>query len=437
MPRGGPAPRSGAALRVRRVRGGGEGAAADPRGRLAFGDGTDTAARAFVEELRANGGPEDVEIIAVPKIEYPNKSNGGVFEDHPEEREQELKRLRAEIMAGRGPDVFLIATDEEHADPLFHMADMQMEQNVFYPLDDLLPKAKFMDWDALDPIIMAAGRSEKYGQLILPLSYTVRASAFPAEEAAHTPGANLTWADVCADGSGLLQTAASYSLVQWDPASVFGKLYDPVSRSLLLSEEEIYETLIEFRDLDARVNASDGMVPANGRVGMGFDSFDREEGVSDDWTFVLTYSLQGGVTAVIRQYGAINANTKRPEDAFFVLDYLLGEGAQASYSATTQIGADTFAFPVYGNCMTEESPARINGKQWFMSPTTRESFLALKESITQAEFQNAVDMEFSSLFRTCVKGVWERGEQISSMTDDAIRDAVHEGYQKLQMLLSE
>ena len=53
--------------------------------------------------------------------------------------------------------------------------------------------------------------------------------------------------------------------------------------------------------------------------------FDEENGASDELTLVPVFSRSGGYYAVITSFAGINVNTKRPDDAFFVVDYIMSK----------------------------------------------------------------------------------------------------------------
>ena len=108
--------------------------------------------QAVIAEL---GGPEDIELEFAPKC--------------GDERDAYMTALRTEIMAGKGPDVFVTLSgygshwDDAslsklcREDSLFQFPKQAMERNMFLPLDDYIEKARFMEWDKLTTIIMETG----------------------------------------------------------------------------------------------------------------------------------------------------------------------------------------------------------------------------------------------------------------------------------------
>ena len=157
---------------------------------------TQSTLKNFLSNLNmfVKGFPEDVEFEILPEDESARKSA--------------LTRLRTEIMAGEGPDLF-IATSLGDAESLFLMPEKSMELGLFYPLDGFIEKAQYMEWDKLNQTVMAAGYSEEWGQVLLPLTYTFPVTFFLKHDLESAP-AGSTWQDVLEDDTGILQVASAY-----------------------------------------------------------------------------------------------------------------------------------------------------------------------------------------------------------------------------------
>ncbi len=84
-----------------------------------------------------------------------------------------LTRIRTEIMAGKGPDVFLmmpsLLPDREM---LFPIPKATMERHVFLPLDELRDSSEHIEWDKINPQILSAGQGSE-GQMLLPMYYSL------------------------------------------------------------------------------------------------------------------------------------------------------------------------------------------------------------------------------------------------------------------------
>ena len=71
-----------------------------------------------------------------------------------QERDIAASRIRTEIMAGKGPDLFLCAQRmrglSSGPDPFFKFPVKAMSNHIFMPLDNYIEKAEDIDWDSLD-----------------------------------------------------------------------------------------------------------------------------------------------------------------------------------------------------------------------------------------------------------------------------------------------
>ncbi|WP_322169894.1 ABC transporter substrate-binding protein [Acutalibacter caecimuris] len=308
----------------------------------------------LLEEIAAEGGPADVEVEYLPRT--------GV------ERETAITRLRTEIMAGDGPDLFIISScywwDGESPDdiPLFPMPEKSMYNGLFMPLDKYMEKAKFAQWGDFNQTVMEVGQTDK-GQVLVPLSYTFPVTCFRRTEANHEPSKDLTWDDMLADGSLIMKAAAvlqggsdenqigGFGNPNFD--AVFGKVADYKAEELLFTQEEFAEYAYKQLELYKEESwAGLEQLPEY------FHTYarpwyytygDRMGGVppyirsGEDLTVIPQYNKDGGVTATVFHYACVNAGSKRGEDAFFVLDYLLGRGAVRADVATAEGGSYTQA----------------------------------------------------------------------------------------------
>ena len=157
----------------------------------------------FQDVIADLGGPEDIQ------LEFPPKSG--------EERDAYMTALRTEMMAGKGPDLFVCISglgwcwdqatySGQFVDALFQFPQQAMERNMFLPLDDYIEKAQFMEWDKLTPVIMDAGKNEK-GQLLLPMTYTVPVAYFKEEDVEFRLDTGLTWKDMLSGPPELVKAA--------------------------------------------------------------------------------------------------------------------------------------------------------------------------------------------------------------------------------------
>ena len=96
----------------------------------------------------------------------------GIPDETNETRSYVIQQMRTEIMAGKGPDLFLLPSGGEtiNCEPLFLNVEEAMHSGIFLPLDDLIAEAEILNMENHFQVIMDAGKvGDK--QLVLPLIY--------------------------------------------------------------------------------------------------------------------------------------------------------------------------------------------------------------------------------------------------------------------------
>ncbi len=401
--------------------------------------------------LKDMGGPEDVEVEVVPR-------------EDESARDALFTRVRTEMMAGEGPDVFII----DNGDSLFLTPEKNMELGQFYPLDDYLEKAQFMDWDALTPEVMAAGCSETYGRVVLPLAYRLPVTCFRQEELPEVPAGN-SWQDVVDDATGFLQVTGSLELAfasdgvaagNNNLSHTFGTLanYDPDHRALAFTEEELRERIDQMLEIDETTKENPWRLPdfyaddLTSDFGMWNDpDFCHSiSGLSPanvpraSLTMLPTYCDEGGVKVSVTTWAAINANTRRPDDAFFVLDALLSREALLNLLFYDRVAHTST--PVFEEVFSQDfvrdylrNYREKNSTKWRdeapeltrpLSERNFEEFTRIRREITHTQFRGELTRELSNLYSDC--------SEIAQGASDADMDKViHEAYSRMKIEIAE
>ena len=297
------------------------------------------ALEGFLRSVADHGGPKDVEIELLP-------SDGS-------ERQTALNRIRVELMSGAGPDIFITNCpnpgDRTTQQALFPFPEQAVRRGLFLQLDEFIENARFMEWDKLTPAVMSAGKTED-GQFLLPLAYSFPLTFFLSSDVLSYP-ADTAWAQAAEGTDPVLGLSMDRILdsafpLQFDGFDYFSytwkELADYDSETLLISEEELLERAKEALSLEE--NGTEIPFPHYRgildkymfRLGVdGTDSVHQEilelrQNISpeDPLTLIPLYCDQGGACAAVQAFACVNAGTKRPEDAFFVLDVLLSRTVQ-------------------------------------------------------------------------------------------------------------
>ncbi len=262
------------------------------------------------------------------------------------ERSNRLTRIRTEMMAGKGPDLFVVdmawscssrsQNSGELLDPVFRFPERSMDNRLFLPLDEYMEKGR-TDYSAFCPGLMEVCRNGE-GQQLLPLTYYIDAASF-RKGAYDIPG-DCTSSQQAMLESGVPILEYYASSVRVLPLGYFGRDADYEKEELTFTEEELFEQeLIWFEHL---TRFEEGYY----KDILDTDSFSMGAFVAADAEFltVPARNRDGGVTAYVALAGAVNRNSSCPEYAFQVLDKLAGEDvmrAEGLYNWSGGIVANT------------------------------------------------------------------------------------------------
>lgn len=394
------------------------------------------------------GGPKEVEVEYIP-------AEGA-------DRKSMIKHLKTELMSGSGPDLFIVdAYDGSFYDgePIFTVPEQMIERHVFLPLDEYIEKAQFADWDRLTPKVMEAGRGSE-GQILVPLAYTLPLTCYKAEDYAHTPSPELTWMDMLASDDMMFHQSAFYGRPGgsfFSPSFSFGQLADYKEEELLFTGEELLDVVEQELTLLGEYQAgswdelptcyqgqmSSRLSPSHIELGSTtIDTLSPQTPMS----MVPLYNKSGGLTAKVTAFAAINRNSKRADEAFFVLDYLLSK--------------DAIMYSEFYQWITHQHNAMVMdmdvGKEDYcyqhqpMAPENVEQFDLLRDSITSVGFANMLDHEMEQAYIDAYDVLYEEGgDSVKSLADvptlsscspearERIRELVKEAYRVMAMELQE
>ena len=375
--------------------------------------------------IRLAGGPENIAFDSIPL--------------EGNEREITLERIRTEIMAGEGPDVFIIMTKGSNS--LFPIPEKAMQEGVFLTLDEYIQNAELADWDSLTQPVLEAGRTEE-GQQLVPMMYTLPVTIYSKESVPEMPPSGTTWQDMLADESGILRRAAVMHRSEEgfvpDPGdsvpAVLGELVNYETEEILFSEEDLLHAMENLLALEEELNAEgfEGVPDYLQGQLYRFPTLTSGEGKAlsigreTPLTMVPIYSENGDVTATIGAYTGINRNTKHPEEAFFVVDYLMSAQAQQELRIFYMSGG----FPVNEAVLSAEYPQR-DGTDYYFTDENFEALCNLRDQISKVYFENDLVRTLSGSYGTC------RVIQSGEITDQTVEGVVAETYDALKQMLSE
>lgn len=256
-----------------------------------------------------------------------------VLPNNTEDRETELTRLRTEIMAGEGPDAFIldatvpgtVTNSGEPLEALFPNVEKSMYSHLFLDLEDMAQSSEIIDLESCNQTVMDVGVTED-GRFLLPLTYSLSALILDPSILSD-PAYVFTTLDE------LLQSdeEALKGIMAWGTFRLFpdclGLLADYTDQNLLVTQDSLQQAIEQADAFSAFQDETYSQSPAlyqGGRT-IGANhlmSLAREE---TEYAVLPIPNPQGGVTAAVTFYAAINANAAYPQEAFDFIELLYSE----------------------------------------------------------------------------------------------------------------
>ncbi len=398
----------------------------------------DSAIEEFLQSLKKNTGLDNVVVEYIPSpyafYDEASKESDGVLM-----RKTMLDRIRVELLSGGGPDVFIATQMLDFEDrgitSLFPFPQEVMESGVFLPLDEYMTDAKFAEWDKFPEAVMNAGRNED-GQHIIPLTYTLPVAFYPQTEFIYATQRELSWNDMLSDPEISPYAAAladcctvdidSYTneklkLPQMYLDFVLGELADSKKEELLFTEDELLQRIDEILVLGNR-NTDNEYIPKEMFLGWMANS----EYYPDPLTMIPIYSDDGGVTARIDSYAAVNRNTKQPENAFAVIDFLLDDEVQRNSAIYSQFLYHVDGLPMHEELFQEDTPLYNN--QFYLTDENYQEFREICDQITAANFDSELRKVLYDTLLYC---------SVAEALETTVEEIAHEAYADMQRRVKE
>lgn len=331
------------------------------------------------------------------------------------ERGNYLTRLRTEILAGAGPDIFICNCPSSGVEALFPFPKQIANNHLFLQLDDYISNAQFMEWEDLFPLVMAAGKNDE-GQQLLPLTYEFNMRLFDKDGQEPETDRPMTWDKMVQTKDISVETVAKAGYI----SDIFGELADfnkdipSFTEDALLDVAKDYLNL-EFYEKGMGIYWIGGWFEDGGNGG----SLSLDENGSE-FFMLPSYNIDGGVTANICTFAAINRNTDYPEECFKALDYLLSQKAQQHEKIYQRMRG----WPVHMDVGTKDSP--IHSK--YMSKENYSEFCTVREQINAVKFYTPLDDTLND-----ISAKWHSAKQ----SEIELEKIVHKQYTTMQMMIAE
>lgn len=409
--------------------------------------------------IQGLGFTADYEIEYLPQHTYRDAADE---EGDGEDREMALSRIRTEIMAGEGPDIYLCltpdVTEQAHqgVEPLFPFPQKAAKNGAFLPIDEYLPTARHMEWENFEPTVMSVGKTE-LGQCILPMNYTFHVSLFNRDEVSPTEYSTMTYEEMLQKGDPVLYAAAVEDPYFFVFGDSFGNYADFETDTFNFTQEDLYQRVKESYLLyqksgltlgDNNIINSCFETPLHSSFYFGFPNMwkciERE---SPTWEngmienpvnlrdenrsaeMIPLYNDQGGVTANITAWAAIDSHTDYPEEAFSFLDALFSTNVMQSilFGGTPGISINSSL----GTKWKQSAGGAVADAMWCVSEDNWEELQKIRSQINAVKFLTPLD---GKLFNLREQFYLNEGDE-QSLTQS--RELVTKVYSEMEKMLGE
>lgn len=342
-----------------------------------------------------------------------------------------LTRLRTEMLSGGGPDVFLMyAPPEPGRELLFQIPQLAMEK-YFMPLDELKDSARYMEWDAMNEKVMAVGHNGQ-GQMLIPMFYGYNIA-----------GTNETVGSIPGSWDEAVDSQDKTVLEGYGAAIRRGRFRDVALTEIVDYENE--SLLITEKELNRRVKEALAFPydEENAKAWAMTELAGEVECIDFGWngkagTVFPLYNTDGGITAKINSYIAVNRNTTHKEDALALTDMMLSRDfltLEGFWSERrTMDKSPMYLFnslrawnggnPIYDNFFED---GRSIMYAFELSEERRELQGELVDKISSVYIPTSIDQELIKLYKDCKET--EDGDEVDRL--------VSKCYSTIKMILAE
>lgn len=357
-----------------------------------------------------------------------------VIPGNRDEAEIKVSEIRTEILAGEGPDVFLIYNRDpliwlaEPTPSLFPNPEKAMHTGVFLPLDSYMENARYYNPEHYNQIIMEAGKTEE-GQCLLPLTYEYRVSYLEEHQDNPIQMPLPSWESLVSGEAGIPSTMLRF--VNYSFFDLLGEYADYENKKMLISEEELYEYVreaIDYGKLAENGPEAEGMVWAEETCAA--DVLKQpSDFMQNSNSFLALPNRNGGINANISSYVGINKNTTKPSQAFSFLDLLLSDEIM-TYSGFWVEEENKFKG---SGVILDSFGVSVNEKEFeiwckLLPDDTEKAFRELNSQISSVRFYSDLDLELQSMRDKCREADGDEEKQ---------REIVGETYERMEMKLAE
>ena len=213
----------------------------------------------------------------------------------------------------------------------------------------------------------------------------------------------------------------------WQPYTdyihrIIGDLADYKNESLGFSEEELLTLVNEILALDRKDTLEKVETAKETRVGHSISA----ETYNKPMTFLPLYNINVGTTAYIDTFAAVSRSTKKPEEAFKVIDLLMSKNMQREgFLYSRGILLQATSIPLNEDLFQESDP--LFGSL-YMTEENFEAFCMVRDQITAANFKSEITVMLEEMMSKCYH---------AERYGKTVEEIVHETYEHMERRMNE
>lgn len=348
-------------------------------------------------------------------------------------RETELTRLRTEIMAGEGPDAFVLSTYMpgvlDPLETLFPNVEKSMASHLFLALEDMVQESELIHLEHCNQAVMDAGVNED-GRFVLPLLYHFSGVVLDCSFLQNPDFTFSSLDELLQSGEDALLDVFSRSGYTIFP-NALGRMADYQGMNLLFTQEELLHTAQQSDALYAVL--TDGGLATGaqnlgypGRVTLG--TLRMAEYADTPYAFFPIPDREGNVTPGVTLWAAVNRNAAHPQEAFTFLEQLFR--TEFFNQEGIKVGERWYGnLLTYGSCLgfPVKDESYFQSIEEDVNPQTMASLRAAVARIHSAKIYSDLDKAVYDMY-----DAWKYGRP-----EDSLEERVERTYSALEMTLAE
>lgn len=213
------------------------------------------------------------------------------------------------------------------------------------------------------------------------------------------------------------------------------ELADYQEEKLLFSEEELQERVEEMVSWRERTTLDPEIQMIAARaVGRKFCT--AVDAMAEEATAIALSNDEGGITAYVTVYAAVNRDTEKTDQAFSLLDFLFSDEVMTGDGFPTEDPV----VRIGSGCNIQDNhsdgiPVNLEAAQKVSrNQVSKDMLEQMDRRINEVRYYSSLEREFYWMFYKCM--AWDKKHEPPLETDER-REVIHQAYEEMKMQLAE